>query len=56
MIHKYSLPELFTAIESLHVLNEGHRMWLLRITIEKMIEKRKAYEEWVMKKDNFTIG
>jgi hypothetical protein len=56
MIHEYSLTELFTAIESLHVFNEKHRLYLLRVTIEKMIEERNAYIEWVMQKDNFRIG
>lgn len=56
MIHKYSLPELLTAIESLHVFNKKHRLYLLRVTIEKIREERNAYEEWVMQKDNFKIG
>ena len=56
MIHGYSLSELFTAIESLHVFNEEHRLCLLRVTIEKMIEERNVYEEWVMQRDNFKIG
>ena len=51
MIHEYSLPELFTAIESLHVFKEEHRLYLLRVTIEKMIEERNAYIEWVMQKN-----
>ena len=56
MIHEHSLPELFTAIESLHVFDEEHRLYLLRVTIEKIIEERNAYIEWVMQKDNFRIG
>jgi len=56
MIHEHSLPELFTAIESLHVFDEEHRLCLLRVTIEKIIEERNAYEEWVMQRDNFKIG
>lgn len=56
MIHKYSLPELFTAIESLDVFHEEHRLYILRVTIEKIIEERNAYEQWVMQKDNFKIG
>ena len=54
MIHEYSLAELFTAIEYLHVFK--HRLCLLRVTIEKMIEDYNAYVEWVMQKDNFRIG
>lgn len=45
MIHKYSLPELFTAVESLSLFKKGHRLYLLRVTIEKMIKERNAYEE-----------
>jgi len=56
MIHEHSLPELFTAIESLHVFDEEHRLCLLRVTIEKIIEERNAYEKWVMQRDNFKIG
>jgi hypothetical protein len=56
MIHEYSLPELFTAIESLHVFSEEHRLYLLRVTIEKIIEERNAYIEWVMQRYNFKIG
>ena len=56
MIHEYSLPELFTAIESLDLFHEEHRLYLLRVTIEKIIEERNAYEQWVMQKDNFKIG
>ena len=51
MIHEYSLAELFTAIESLHVFKKEYRLYLLRVTIEKMIEERNAYIEWVMQKD-----
>lgn len=56
MIHEYSLAELFTAIEYLHVFNEEHRLYLLRVTIEKMIEECNAYIEWIMQRDNFKIG
>ena len=56
MIHEYSLPELLTAIESLHVFNEEQRLCLLKVAIEKIIEERNAYEEWVMQRDNFKIG
>jgi len=56
MIREHSLPELFTAIESLHVFDEEHRLCLLRVTIEKIIEERNAYEKWVMQRDNFKIG
>ena len=56
MIHEHSLPELFTAIESLDVFSEEHRLYILKVTIEKIIEERNAYEEWVMQKDNFKIG
>lgn len=56
VIHKYSLPELFTAIESLDVFHEEHRLHILRVAIEKIIEERNVYEEWVMQKDNFKIG
>lgn len=55
MIHEHSLPELFTAIESLDLFHEEHRLYILKVTIEKMIEELKAYEEWVMQKDNFKI-
>ena len=44
------------AIESLDVFHEEHRLHILRVTIEKMIEERNAYEQWVMQKDNFKIG
>ena len=56
MIHEYSLTELFTAIESLHVFKEEHRLYLLGVTIEKMIEDYNAYVEWIMQRDNFRIG
>lgn len=56
MIHEYSLPELFTAIESLHVFNEEQRLCLLKVAIEKMIEEYNAYVEWIMQRDNFKIG
>ena len=56
MIHEYSLPELFTAIESLDLFHEEHRLYILKVTIEKIIEERNAYEQWVMQKDNFKIG
>lgn len=56
MIHEHSLPELFTAIESLDLFHEEHRLYILKVTIEKMIEERNAYEQWVMQKDNFKIG
>lgn len=56
MIHKYSLPELLTAIESLHVFDEKHRLYLLKAAIVKIKEERNAYEKWVMQKDNFKIG
>lgn len=56
MIHEYSLPELFTAIESLDLFHEEHRLYILKVTIEKIIEERNAYEEWVMQKDNFKIS
>lgn len=56
MIQEYSLPELLTAIESLDVFHEEHRLYILRVTIEKIIEERNAYEEWVMQKNNFKIG
>jgi len=56
MIHEYSLPELFTAIESLDLFHEEHRLYILKVTIEKMIEELNAYEQWVMQKDNFKIG
>ena len=56
MIHEHSLPELFTAIESLDLFHEEHRLYILKVTIEKIIEERNAYEEWVMQKDNFKIG
>ena len=56
MIHEYSLPELLTAIESLHLFNEEQRLRLLKVAIEKIIEERNAYEEWVMQRDNFKIG
>ena len=56
MIHEYSLAELFAAIEYLHVFKEEHRLYLLRVTIEKMKEEINAYEEFVMQRDNFKIG
>ena len=56
MIREYSLSELFAAIEYLHVFNEEHRLCLLRVTIEKMIEELNAHIEWVMQRDNFRIG
>ena len=56
MIHEYSLPELFTAIESLDLFHEEHRLYILRVTIEKIKGELNAYEEWVMQRDNFKIG
>ena len=46
MIHGYSLSELFTAIESLSLFKKGHRLYLLRVAIEKMIERLERTESY----------